>query len=77
MNYGVDGLDVAEDAGRAKDRFLEVAELLGTTQTMYSRYERGAVDLPVRHLRKLCRIFKVSADYLLGFTRFQSPYRRQ
>ena len=29
MNYGVDGLDVAEDAGRAKDRFLEVAELLG------------------------------------------------
>lgn len=29
MNYGVDGLDVAEDAGRAKERFLEVAELLG------------------------------------------------
>lgn len=29
MNYGVDGLDVAEDAERAKARFLAVAELLG------------------------------------------------
>ena len=52
----------------------QVAELLGTSQTMYSRYERGAVELPVRHLRKLCRILKTSADYLLGLTKFQSPY---
>ena len=54
--------ELREDAGLNQ---TQVAELLGTTQTMYSRYERGAVDLPVRHLRKLCRIFKVSADYLL------------
>lgn len=66
--------ELREDAGLNQ---TQVAELLGTSQTMYSRYERGAVDLPVRHLMKLCKIFKVSADYLLGFTRFQSPYRRQ
>lgn len=55
----------------------QVAELLGTSQTMYSRYERGAVELPVRHLVKLCRIFKVSADYLLGLTQIPCPYRKK
>ena len=41
----------------------ELAKLLGTSQTMYSRYERGATDIPVRHLIVLCRFFNVSADY--------------
>lgn len=63
--------ELREDAGLSQAR---VAELLGTSQTMYSRYERGAVELPVRHLRQLCRILKTSADYLLGLTKFQSPY---
>ena len=44
----------------------ELARLLGTSQTMYSRYERGATDIPVRHLIVLCRFFNVSADYFLG-----------
>ena len=43
-----------------------VAEILGTSQTMYARYERGANDLPVRHLVTLCKLYNVSADYLLG-----------
>lgn len=43
----------------------DVARLLGTSQTMYSRYERGATDIPVRHLRTLCEFFNVSSDYLL------------
>lgn len=44
-----------------------VAEILGTSQTMYARYERGANELPLRHLITLCRLYGVSADYLLGF----------
>ena len=32
---------------------LQVAEYLGTSQTMYARYERGANELPLRHLIKL------------------------
>ena len=28
----------------------ELAEVLGTSQTMYARYERGANALPLRHL---------------------------
>lgn len=42
-----------------------VAKFLGTSQTMYARYERGANELPVRHLKKLCTLYNVSSDYLL------------
>lgn len=31
-----------------------VADILGTSQTMYARYERGANELPIRHLLALC-----------------------
>lgn len=43
----------------------EVAKYLGTSQTMYARYEREANELPVRHLRVLCQLYNVSADYIL------------
>lgn len=44
----------------------EIAEVLGTSQTMYARYERGANELPIRHLITLCKFYKVSADKVLG-----------
>ncbi len=44
----------------------EVADYLGTSQTMYARYERGANELPIRHLIKLCKLYNVSSDYILG-----------
>ena len=44
----------------------QVAEYLGTSQTMYARYEREASELPVRHLLKLCELYGVSTDYILG-----------
>ena len=44
----------------------EVADILGTSQTMYARYERGANELPIRHLISLCNYYKVSSDYILG-----------
>ncbi len=43
----------------------QVAAILGTSQTMYARYERGANELPIRHLMKLCDHYAVSADYIL------------
>lgn len=46
----------------------DVAKILGTSQTMYARYERGANELPIRHLTILCDYYKVTADYLLGRT---------
>jgi len=47
----------------------QVAEILGTSQTMYARYERGANEMPIHHLITLCNLYNVSADYLLGIKR--------
>lgn len=44
----------------------QVANVLGTSQTMYARYERGANELPIHHLVTLCRYYNVSADYFLN-----------
>ncbi len=44
----------------------QVAAILGTSQTMYARYERGANELPIRHLIVLCQLYNVPADLLLG-----------
>lgn len=55
--------DLREDHDKTQQ---EIAEVLGTSQTMYARYERGANEMPLRHLIKLCNYYKVSADYILG-----------
>lgn len=44
---------------------VQVAQVLGTSQTMYARYERGANELPIRHLIALCKFYNVPADYFL------------
>jgi len=44
----------------------DIAELLQTTQQVYSRYEKGENELPIRHLITLSRFYHVSTDYLLG-----------
>ena len=46
----------------------EVAKILGTTQTQYSRWERGAQEIPLHHFISLARYYKVSLDYLAGLT---------
>ena len=55
--------DLREDHDKTQQ---EIADVLGTSQTMYARYERGANELPLRHLLKLADYYGVSADYLLG-----------
>ena len=44
----------------------QVADYLGTSQTMYARYERGANELPIHHLLALCELYHVSSDRFLG-----------
>ena len=44
----------------------QIAKLLGTTQQVYSRYENGINEMPIRHLITLCKFYGVSADYILG-----------
>lgn len=58
--------------GLREDRDItqeEVARILGTSQTMYARYERGANELTIRHLVALCKYYHVSADVVLGLNK--------
>ncbi len=63
MNYVKRIRDLREDNDKTQQ---EIAEVLGTSQSMYARYERGANELPIRHLITLCRYYGVSSDYMLG-----------
>lgn len=51
----------------------QIAQVLGTSQTMYARYERGANELPIRHLITLCLFYNVSSDFILGLC--PNPHR--
>ena len=46
----------------------QVAQLLGTTQQVYSRYENGVNEMPLRHIITLCKYYGVSADFILGLS---------
>lgn len=48
----------------------QIAQILNTTQQVYSRYERGINEMPVRHLRTLCAFYHVSADYVLSLRQY-------
>lgn len=44
----------------------DVAHLLGIDQRVYSNYETGKRDIPLRHLVVLTDFYKVTVDYMLG-----------
>ena len=51
----------------------DVGEFLGIVQTVYSRYERGQNTIPLELLLKLCDLYGVSADYILGRSNARLP----
>ncbi len=44
----------------------QVAQMLGMSQTGYSKYETGENDIPTAILIKLADFYHTSVDYLLG-----------
>lgn len=46
----------------------QVAQMLGMSQTGYSKYETGENDIPTAVLIKLAEFYGTSIDYLLGQT---------
>lgn len=46
----------------------ELADILGCSQTTYSRYETGDLNVPIDILKKLAKFYKVSIDYIVGIT---------
>lgn len=45
---------------------VNIAEVLGTTQQQYCKYENGQNELPLRHVITLCKFYGISSDWLLG-----------
>ena len=71
MRYVTVIRNLREDADKTQK---EIADILGTSQTMYARYERGANEMPIHHLTKLAQYYNVSLDYLCGLTTIKRPY---
>lgn len=46
----------------------DIAKILDTTQTQYSRWERGAQEIPMHHAITLAKFYRVSMDYICGLT---------
>lgn len=57
--------DLREDADLKQET---IAKLLGTSQTQYSRWERGEREIPFHHVIKLAIHYKCSIDYIAGLT---------
>lgn len=71
MNYVRQIRNLREDSDKTQQ---EIADFLGTSQTMYARYERGANEMPIHHLIKLAQYYNVSLDYLCGVSTLRRPY---
>lgn len=61
--------------GRLKDcredkdmKQAEIAKIIGTYQTHYSKYERGEREMPMHLFIELAKYYNVSLDYLAGLT---------
>ncbi len=63
--------DLREDCDLTQQ---QIAELLHISQTTYSRYESGALDIPSSSLIALANFYQTSVDYLLGLTQNKTPY---
>ena len=53
----------------------QIAQMLGMSQTGYSKYETGENDIPTAILIKLARFYHTSIDYLLGETDNPKRYK--
>lgn len=52
----------------------QIAAILGIDQRIYSNYETGKREIPVRLLIRLAEYYGTSTDYLLGRTNRIEPY---
>ena len=58
--------DLREDSDMTQ---TQIANMLGMSQTGYSKYETGENDIPTQILIKLADFYGTSVDYILGLTK--------
>ncbi len=65
--------DLRED----KDMYQsDIAKIINISQTNYSKYELGKINIPIDALIKLAIFYNTSIDYILGLTNLKKPYPR-
>ena len=55
----------------------DIAKEFGLTQTNYSKYELGKINIPIDLLKKFALFYNTSTDYILGLINEKKPYNRQ
>ena len=59
-------LDLRQDADKTQ---TEIATVLGIDQRVYSNYETGKREIPVRYLIVLADYYGTTIDYMVGRSR--------
>lgn len=54
-----------------------VADYLMCDQSLYSKYERGEREIPLKLVIKLAEFYKTSVDYIVGLTDISTPYEKK
>lgn len=52
----------------------QIADMLYVTQSVYSKYEKGIVHVPIVYVIRLSKYYDVSVDYLLGLSDESEPH---
>lgn len=74
MQYTQRLKDLREDKDLTQE---QAALLLGTNREQYRRYENGINEVKASFIIKACKLYNVSADYILGFTNYPTKLPRK
>jgi transcriptional regulator with XRE-family HTH domain len=55
----------------------DIAKIINISQTNYSKYELGKINIPTDTLIRLALFYNTSVDYILGLTRIKNPSERE
>ncbi len=73
MNYRMRLKNLREDSDYTQ---AYIGELLQKSQQGYNHIETGRAELKIEDLAILCRLYKVSADYIIGLIDIPKNYDR-
>lgn len=65
--------DMREDNDKTQK---QIADYLRCDQSLYSKYERGERDIPLKIMIELGKYYETSIDYLVGLTDEKEAYKR-
>ena len=63
--------DLREDQDKSQ---LEIANIIGTSQSYYAQYENGKRLIPFNRVIELAKYYNVSIDYIAGLTNDKRKY---